>query len=134
MTIPAATAERLLYTGAPGTRWRQSFTLTTGTATFDADTLLFEIRLGETDTGQLIAGTAADERWPDAILLDTTGTNLGSGTKRLAWSAPSPESTRLVTPNRVYWCQWALKINGELEKFWRHRWYVPNVTARTGAA
>lgn len=32
MTIPAATAERLLYTGAPGTRWRQSFTLTTDTA------------------------------------------------------------------------------------------------------
>ena len=47
MTIPAATAERLLYTGAPGTRWRQSFTLTTGTATFDASTLLFAIRLGD---------------------------------------------------------------------------------------
>jgi hypothetical protein len=123
-----AEIERLLFTGAQGADWGQSFTHTSGDETYDPETLVIQIRAGKTSTSKLIA-TSVPVDGVTAMEIDTTGTDLESGSKALVWAVPLEEGTELVTPDIEYWIEVRCEVNGVFGPIMKHRWYVPAMVA-----
>jgi len=123
-----AEIERLLFTGAQGADWGQSFTHTSGDETYDPDTLIIQIRAGKSSTSKLITTSVAVDG-VTAMLMDTTGTDLESEEKRLVWAVPLESGTELVTPDIEYWIEARCEVNGVFGPIMKHRWYVPAMVA-----
>ena len=123
-----AEIERLLFTGAQGADWGQSFTHTSGDEVYDPETLIIQIRAGKTSTSKLIA-TSVPVDGVTAMAMDTTGTDLVSSSKRLVWSTPLESGTALVTPDIEYWIEARCEVNGVFGPIMKHRWYVPAMVA-----
>jgi len=123
-----AEIERLLFTGAQGADWGQSFTHTSGDETYDPDTLIIQIRAGKSSTSKLITTSVAVDG-VTAMLMDTTGTDLESEEKRLVLAVPLESGTELVTPDIEYWIEARCEVNGVFGPIMKHRWYVPAMVA-----
>ena len=123
-----AEIERLLFTGAQGADWGQSFTHTSGDETYDPATLIIQIRAGRSASSKLIA-TSVPVAGSTAMEIDTTGTDLVSGSKTLVWAIEAAQGTELVAPDREYWIEARCAVNGVFGPIMQHRWYVPPMVA-----
>lgn len=127
-----AEIEELLFTGAQGADWGQSFTHTSGDEEYDPETLLIQIRAGDSATSTLIASSVAvtvGEDEPAPMLIDTTGTDLESAEKTLVWAIEADQGTAAVAAGRDYWIEIRAEVNGVYGPIMKHRWFVPAMVA-----
>lgn len=115
-----ATALRIENTGRQGDVWGQSWTRTVGTRTYNAGTLLVQIRTVE---GTLVASSGAQGATAGIVQLVTTDTDFSGDPIVFAWSSDGADTTA-ISADGQYVLEAECEIDGALTTFYSHPWIV----------
>jgi hypothetical protein len=158
MALSAVEAERAEWGDRRGDFWSRTWTRASGERTYDADSLLVQIRSGRAETDPLVATsdwdaeagreferqTGADPESDDyeadlaawlvdnpiaAITLD--GTDLEADDPVIAWQC-APGDNLLIPASVGYWIEFEVTSEGSALTILRHSWRVdPQTAVRT---
>lgn len=130
MALTPAQAEAAEWSGARGEVWEREWERSSGSSTYDNETLLIQMRPTRDEDGDLVATSTTAEGVTANI--DTTGTNLEATTPVLRWKIAKTATAAI--PAGDYWLEAWCNVNGSYRRFMRHKWTVlPRVAVEVTA-
>jgi hypothetical protein len=128
MALTAAQAEAAEWSGRRGDDIDRSYTRTAGGTSYDAGSLVVQIRAGSKESDTLVASSNEDDTSDTVALITTTGTDLTATDPVIAWQCAKDEYEKIPAGDR-YWIGFDVTVDGKAREILRHTWSVLDQTA-----
>lgn len=133
MALTAAQAEAAEWSGRRGDDIERSYTRTAGGTSYDADSLVVQIRAGSKESDTLVASSDPEQTSSTVALIELDGTDLATEGAVIAWQCARDEYEKIPAGDR-YWIGFDVTVAGKAREILRHTWSVLDQTAVRGAA